>query len=39
MIVCNGFPLYSPVIDGVADNEKMVIIGKVHENKELVKTE
>lgn len=37
--VWNGFPLYPTVIDGVVDNERMVIIGNVCENQELIKTE
>lgn len=36
--VWNGFPLYPTVIDGVADNERMVIIGNVHEHSELIET-
>lgn len=36
--VWNGCPLYPTVIDGVADNEVMVVIGNVNENQELIKT-
>ena len=36
--VWNGFPLYPSVINGVADNERMVVIGNVHENLKLIKT-
>lgn len=33
----NGFHLYPTVIDGIPDNEKMTIVGNVHDNPELIK--
>ena len=33
----NGFHLYPTVIDGIPDNEKMTIVGNVHDNPELLK--
>ena len=32
----NGFRLYPTVIDGIPDNEKMTIVGNVHDNPELL---
>ena len=35
----NGFRLYPTVIDGIPDNEKMTIVGNVHDNPELLSDE
>lgn len=35
----NGFRLYPTVIDGIPDNEKMTIVGNVHDNSELLSDE
>ena len=34
-----GFRLYPTVIDGISDNEKMTIVGNVHDNPELLSDE
>nr|DAW03018.1 MAG TPA: YopX protein [Caudoviricetes sp.] len=33
----NGYCLYPSVIDGVPDNERMEIVGNIHDNPELIK--